>query len=173
VQTRTSPIAVGAVDRSRVAAAAPNVRTDAPPPVDLPPLVAALPPPTAERIAVELERDAVLRTLRDYAEAYGSLSVQETARVWPSVDRRALARAFTTLKSQGLKFESCTVDVAESSATAHCRGTVEFVRKVGTHEPLTVPQEWLFKMRKFGNDWMIENVVASQSSALAQDRRQS
>lgn len=113
------------------------------------------------------------RTLRDYAEAYGSMNVQATARVWPSVDRRALTRAFTTLKSQGLTFESCTVNLAEERATAHCRGTVRFVRKVGNPDPLTALQEWVFKMRKFGNDWMIENVSASQSSALAEGHRQS
>ena len=101
------------------------------------------------------------------------MDVLETARVWPSVDRRALARAFTTLKSQDLTFESCAVSVTESSATAHCRGTVQFVRKVGSPEPLIAPQEWLFSMRKFGDDWMIENVAASRSSALAQSRRQS
>ena len=114
-----------------------------------------------------------MQTLNDYAMAYEAMNVLATARVWPSVDRRALARAFTTLKSQELTFESCSVSVAESSATAHCRGTVQFVRKVGNPVPLTAPQEWLFRMRKFGDDWMIEDVAASQSSASAQARGQS
>jgi hypothetical protein len=126
-----------------------------------------------ERSLVDLEKSSVLRTLHEYAEAYGSLNVLATAKVWPSVDRRALARAFTTLKSQDVTFESCIVSMAESSATAHCRGNVEFVRRVGNPVPLIAPQEWLFRMRKFGNDWMIEDVAASQSSAPPHTRGRS
>jgi hypothetical protein len=111
-----------------------------------------------------LEEGAVLQTLQNYERAYEAMNVMATAKVWPSVDRRALARAFTTLKSQGLTFESCEVSVSDTSATAHCRGTVEFVRKVGNPVPLTAPQEWRFTMRKFGTDWMIEDVAASQAS---------
>jgi hypothetical protein len=90
-----------------------------------------------------------------------------TAKVWPSVDRRALARAFSTLKSQGLTLERCDVSVEQSSATAHCTGTVRFVRKVGSPSPLVASQEWRFRMRKSGDDWLIEEVTA-QSPALAQ-----
>jgi hypothetical protein len=73
--------------------------------------------------------------LRSYAQGFEALNVPETARVWPSVDRRALSRAFTTLTSQDVTFESCSVSLAALSATAQCRGTVQFVRKVGNPAP--------------------------------------
>jgi hypothetical protein len=42
-----------------------------------------------------------------------------------------LARAFSTLKSQELALESCEVAIADTNATTRCRGTVEYVRKIG------------------------------------------
>lgn len=148
--------------------------TAAPLSVDVrPPLDRAVPARGPERSVVEIEEGAVLQTLHDYGQAYAEMNVLATARVWPSVDRRALARAFATLKSQGLTFESCKVSVVESGATVHCRGSVQFVRKVGNPVPLTAQQEWLFRMRKFGNEWVIEEVAASRSSASAQAPGQS
>jgi len=134
----------------------------------------ALPPPRPEVVAVEkvaesprasLDEDAVRETLQDYEHAYRTLDVVAAVDVWPTVDRRALARAFGTLKSQGLAFESCEVRVAASSATARCRGTVEYVRKVGSPAPQFGHQEWVFKMRKLGSAWKIDEVMASQVSA--------
>ena len=93
-----------------------------------------------------------------------------TAAVWPSVDRRALSRAFDTLKSQGLDFQSCVINVADARATANCRGTLQFVRKVGNSEPLTADQQWVFKMRRFGAEWKIDEVSASQAPLLATQR---
>lgn len=115
-----------------------------------------------EPLIAVADEEAVRQTLQHYAQAYGEMDVLATARVWPSVDRRALAHAFTTIKSQGLTFENCRVSLAESSATARCRGTVQFVRRVGNPVPLTALQEWMFRMRKLGNDWIIEELTASQ-----------
>ena len=68
-----------------------------------------------------------------------------TANVWPTVDRGALTRAFATLKSQGLNFRTCSITVNDARAVANCRGTVQFVRKVGNSIPLTSEQLWVFK----------------------------
>ena len=111
------------------------------------------------------ERDAVLRTLHNYEEAFEDLDVSAAAEVWPSVDRRALSRAFATLKSQGLNFVACDIAVVESNATARCDGSVEFVRRVGRSGPMTAQQRWVFKMRKIGTHWMIEEVIASPAEA--------
>jgi hypothetical protein len=115
-----------------------------------------------------IERNAVLHTLRDYEEAYQALDVQATAAVWPSVDRRALARAFATVKSQGLAFDQCDVQVTETIATARCRGTLQYVRKVGSPVPRSAHQEWLFRMRKLGSDWKIDGITASEITASGQ-----
>jgi hypothetical protein len=103
----------------------------------------------------------VLNTLREYEHAFEGLDVTAAGEIWPSVDRRALGRAFSTLKSQGLYFERCDVVTAETTATASCNGTVEFVRRVGRQVPRVVQQHWIFRLRKLGTDWMIEEVTAS------------
>lgn len=123
------------------------------------------PAAVVNRAVVTTDRVAVRRTLQEYEDAFEDLDVTAAAVVWPSVDRRALGRAFATLKSQGLHFEECDITVVESNATASCHGTVEFVRRVGRPEPLMSHQRWIFKMRKFGTDWMIEQVTASPLSA--------
>jgi hypothetical protein len=122
--------------------------------------------PSSSTTAVVEER-AVLETLEHYADAFAGMDVQATAAVWPSVDRRALTRACATLKSQGLTFNSCHIDVNATSATAHCRGTVKFVRKIGNPTPLTAPQEWRFVMRKLGAAWMIDEVTATRDSTTS------
>jgi hypothetical protein len=118
----------------------------------------------ASAAVVVVEERAVRETLEHYADAFAGMDVQATAAVWPSVDRRALTRAFATLKSQGLTFDTCNIDVNNMSATAHCRGTVKFVRKIGNPTPLTAPQEWRFIMRKLGESWAIEEVSATRDS---------
>jgi hypothetical protein len=106
----------------------------------------------------------VQETLDQYLAAFEQLNVVAAAEVWPTVDRAALARAFETLKSQGLAFESCQIDVVATAAVARCLGSVQFVRKVGSNTPRVERQEWLFKMRKFGAEWKIEQVTASRPS---------
>ena len=130
----------------------------------------ALAPRPKGRSAAAAEENAVRRTLLSYEEAYQGLNVAATAAVWPSVDRRALSRAFDTLKSQGLDFQSCAISVADSRATANCRGTLQFVRKVGNSEPLIADQQWVFKMRRLGADWKIDEVSASQTPVLTSQR---
>jgi hypothetical protein len=113
------------------------------------------------------EAASVRGTLDQYVEAYAQMNVRATAEVWPSVDRSALARAFDTLKSQGLAFDTCKIDVADTTAVARCSGSVQFVRKVGSTAPRIEQQEWLFKMRKLGTEWKIDGVTASRHPAAA------
>jgi hypothetical protein len=130
----------------------------------------ALAPNPRARSGASAEEYAVRRVLHSYEEAYEGLDVAATAAVWPSVDRRALSRAFDTLKSQGLDFKNCVISVADSRATANCRGTLQFVRKVGNPAPLTADQQWVFTMRRFGADWQIDEVSATQTPVLAAQR---
>jgi hypothetical protein len=128
---------------------------------------AVAPPPPAAAAApvvspIVLEQNAVLETLREYTQAYEALDVKATAAVWPSVDRRALARAFSTLKSQQLELDDCKVTIADTNATTRCRGIVEYVRKIGGGTPRTGHQDLVFKMRKLGSDWYIDEVNASE-----------
>ena len=106
------------------------------------------------------DTESVRQTLHLYQRAYERLDVAAAAKVWPSVDRRALARAFGSIRSQGLTFDTCDIQVADLNATARCRGSIEYVRKVGTTVPYAAQQEWLFRMRKAESEWTIADVVA-------------
>lgn len=127
----------------------------------------------ARASAPESSQDAVRTALRSYERAYETLDVAAAAAIWPSVDRSALASAFDTLKSQGLNFKSCTITVLDPSAIARCRGTLEIVRKIDGSIPLTAEQEWVFKMRRLGEEWKIEDVSASQGRPSSAPRSHS
>jgi hypothetical protein len=128
------------------------------------------PAPTPKASEASVQEFAVRTALHSYEQAYEALDVAATAAVWPSVDRRALARAFDTLKYQGLNFKSCAITVMDATAIARCRGTLEIVRKIGSSMPLTAEQEWVFKMRRLGKDWKIDDVAASQEHGLVTQR---
>jgi hypothetical protein len=139
------------------------------PPPPVPPPVSEVVPPRPVPVHAAMET-AVRGALQQYAAAYGEMNVMATAEVWPSVDRRALAHAFATLKSQAVAFDSCDVRLTESTATVRCLGTVHFVRKVGNPTPRSEHQQWLFTMGKVGSEWKIERVVASQVSTTTPSR---
>ena len=127
-----------------------------------PPAVAAAPRPTAA-----VEQTAVIANVQEYTQAYDAMDVSAAAAVWPSVDRRALARAFGTLKSQDLRAWRLRGDDPGGNATARCRGTVAYVRKVGDSTPRTGHQQWVFRMRKIGDEWIIDTLDASPIAALS------
>jgi hypothetical protein len=101
------------------------------------------------------ETGAVEATLRRYAEAYERLDAAAARAVWPSVDERALARAFDGLESQGLTFDRCEVSVAGAMASAACSGRARYVPKVGSRDPLVEQRRWTFHLRKVESGWQI------------------
>jgi hypothetical protein len=130
-----------------------------------PPALSRLESAAAEPSRAEIEQNAVLRTLRGYELAYEAMDVRAAAAVWPSVDRRALSRAFSGLKSQQLAIQNCEVNVDDTVAFARCRGTLEYVPKVGSPTPRSGSQEWMFRMQKLGTEWKIDDVNAHRISA--------
>jgi CheY-like chemotaxis protein len=141
-------------------------KRDATPPPSL-----ALPPPTAasplEGIATrelpaperarDVERD-IYQVLEQYERAYERLDVNAARAVWPSLNTRALARAFDGLKAQALEFSHCRVAMAarDSEATAVCGGRASYVPRVGRQAERTEPREWTFHLRKIDRDWLID-----------------
>jgi hypothetical protein len=117
------------------------------------------------------EETAVLDTVEEYGQALEQLDVAAAAVLWPSVDRRALSRAFGSLKSQEVMFENCDVALAQSVATARCQGTAEYVVKVGPSSPRTGRYEWLFKMRKRDDAWKIEALSAWPLASGGRDQQ--
>lgn len=114
-------------------------------------------PPSRMAVTVPAVSDEVLvrGALRRYEVAYGRLDAQAAKAVWPSVNARALARAFDGLESQTLRFERCEFDVQGSVANAACRGQATYVPRVGSKTPRTEPREWSFRLRKVNEDWQI------------------
>jgi hypothetical protein len=128
-------------------------------PSEAPPGRADVPAEASFRPAVD-DAGLVEETLHRYADAYARLDAGAARAVWPTVDQRALARAFEGLESQGIVFEHCDVTVAGERATAACRGRAQYVPKVGSREPLVARRLWSFRLEKAGAGWQIVEAEA-------------
>jgi hypothetical protein len=106
------------------------------------------------------DREAIEDTLRRYAAAYGQLDASAAREVWPSVDERALARAFANLESQALTFDRCELNVEGAEAAAVCDGRARYVPRVGTNEPITQSRRWIFRLRRVSGGWQIVRAEA-------------
>ncbi len=99
------------------------------------------------------------QVLQQFARAYGALDSTAAQAVWPTVDERALARAFASLESQNVSFDACDIDIKGALANASCRGIASYVGKVG-RQPRTEPRQWNFELRFAGGVWKIERAEA-------------
>jgi hypothetical protein len=125
----------------------------------------AAPAGLAERDAAETMRAAFLerrddersihQVIQQYERAYEQLDVNAARAIWPSVDARALARAFDGLKEQKLEFSKCRVAVTTGEATVVCGGRASYVTRVGHHAARTELREWTFRLRKIDANWLI------------------
>lgn len=133
--------------------------------VPLRPHAHAAPAELAERDAAATMRAAPSRTrddeqniyqvVQEYERAYERLDVNAARAIWPSVDARALARAFDGLKEQTLEFSKCRVAVATGEATVVCGGRASYVTRVGHQSARTEPREWTFRLRNIDANWLI------------------
>jgi hypothetical protein len=96
--------------------------------------------------------------LERYRSAYQRLDASAARAVWPGVDAGALARAFSSLSSQALRFEACSINVAGQTADASCKGETSVVPKIGGGSE-TARRTWDFKLRQTGTDWIIEKAT--------------
>jgi hypothetical protein len=101
--------------------------------------------------------DSIRRALQQYRRAYDELDARLARTVWPAVNESALSRAFDGLESQRLTFENCDIQPNSDSAVAVCRGTAEYVAKVGSREPRSEPRMWRFTLARRGAEWKIES----------------
>lgn len=127
----------------------------------------AAPPAASVASAVVIpavEQGRVEEVLRRYARAYGELDASAARAVWPTVDEKALARAFQNLASQNVSFDDCDIDIRGVVANASCRGQSSYVGKVGSREPRIEPRTWRFELRRDGDAWRIENAEARRQS---------
>jgi len=146
-------------------AAPPVVETPAvaaQPAPSLPAAIARPEPAALPSVVARSEQNEIQRTLGQYRSAYQRLDAEGAQAVWPSVDVRALARAFDTLSSQELEFETCLFDIAGPVATAQCRGSATYTPKVGGRGPKAERRQWTFRLRKVDEAWKIESAQAKR-----------
>jgi hypothetical protein len=96
----------------------------------------------------------VRAALNRYAAAYTGLDASAARVVWPSVDHRALARAFEGLAAQRVTLGRCDVRLNGASAQADCAGSATWTPKVGGGAQ-SASRRWRFDLRNSGGDWII------------------
>jgi hypothetical protein len=114
---------------------------------------AALPAEASRAVAANPE-GSVRAVLARYEAAYSGLDAAAAGAVWPSVDRRALARAFEGLTAQTVDLGRCEVRVTGASARAECSGRAEWTPRVGGGTR-SAARRWQFDLKAAGNDWVI------------------
>ena len=121
-----------------------------------PPLPATTAGAAGSAITLRADDSRVAQVLNQYARAYDRLDPGAARAVWPTVDERALSRAFASLESQDVSFDRCDIDVKGNLASASCRGTASYVGKIGSRQARTEARQWNFELKLHGDDWKIE-----------------
>jgi hypothetical protein len=158
----TPPMVVANSAVRSPAPAEPPPAIEAPPVTPPPPSRMTAPvmrpePEALPSVVARTEQSEIQRTLGQYRTAYQTLDAEAARAVWPSVDVRALARAFDSLTSQQLAFETCQFEIAGEAATAQCRGSATYIPKVGSRGPKLEPRQWTFHLRKVDEGWKIQS----------------
>ena len=106
------------------------------------------------------ETRAVALALNRYQDAFSALDANAAHAVWPSVDVKALAKAFDQLDEQTFDLEGCDITVTGARAEADCAGNARYVRKVGNRTLRVEPRRWHFRLRQANDQWLIDAVDA-------------
>ena len=108
----------------------------------------------------EKESRALAQVLGHYEEAYDRLDANGAAAIWPSVDARALTRAFARLRAQDLDFGDCTFALSANAATARCAGVLHYAQRIGDTSPKRENRVWTIEFARAGNAWRIRHMTA-------------
>jgi hypothetical protein len=113
-----------------------------------------MPIPVAVRPAVN-QQQLVRQLLEDYAAAYGRLDADAAKALWPTVDAKALRRAFAQLEAQQVEFQSCGITIEGSGAQARCRGEATYRPRIGSRTVRISEREWTFDLAQAATGWHI------------------
>jgi hypothetical protein len=125
-----------------------------------PPRAVVSAPSTAPAGTLTSETRAVALALNRYQNAFSALDANAAHAVWPSVDVKALARAFDQLETQTFDLEGCDITVSGARAEADCAGNARYVRKVGNKALRVEPRRWHFTLQQTNDQWIIDAVNA-------------
>lgn len=106
------------------------------------------------------DSDVIEDVLARYRSAYNVLDSEAANAIWPTVDKKALSRAFDRLAAQKLEFNGCDIAVTGARASALCDGWARYTPKVGNKSPYVEPRHWKFNLRRVDAGWVIEEVDA-------------
>jgi hypothetical protein len=96
--------------------------------------------------------------LNRYQQGFNTLDAIAVHDVWPSVDVKALDRAFAQIDEQTFDLQGCRVTVTGPRAEAACSGTASYVRKVGRKAAQLESRQWTFTLRQDSEEWVIDKV---------------
>jgi hypothetical protein len=106
------------------------------------------------------DRLSIERTLERYQRAYRELDAPAAAALWPTVDARALKRAFSSVQEQDLVFRSCDIATSPEAATVHCVGDLTYVRRVGDTTRRAERHTWTIQLLRSGREWSVVGLSA-------------
>ena len=138
-----------------------------PPPAPMPGTTGVTPPGRSTAVSavppvVMADTSAIQSVLGRYLTAFMNLDVEEAKAVWPTVNEKALSRAFASVDEQQFELNECEIAVAGPNADASCTGIVRYVQKVGSKMMRVEPRRWKFEFRNSDSQWFIENVDSRQ-----------
>ena len=126
----------------------------------------AAPRPVAQSSTSEPPRDMpdqtqIIRDVLDhYTRSFETMDPRATKAVYPSVDDRALQKAYRALDGQQVRLSSCGVSIDGPDANARCRGTATYHPKVGPRAVQLTDVEWMFNLARSDAGWQIVNANA-------------
>jgi len=112
-----------------------------------------------EELPTNTEVNSIRRVVDQYVNAFNSLDEQAALTIWPSLDERALTKAFSELAEQELTLEACQVDSTGTRAAVFCHGRLRYVPKIGRQSSRTREGRWTFRLRNTDETWTIESVA--------------
>jgi serine/threonine-protein kinase len=133
-----------------------------PPPRPAPPTAperpAAVPPATAATspsAPAPTENDRIRDTIRRYEKAQSTLDAGLYARIFPSVDRERIERAFQSLSSQSVELEIRKIQIDPSGTRARVEGYEKrtAVPRAGTEQRVTADR--VLELEKRADGWVI------------------
>jgi hypothetical protein len=98
----------------------------------------------------------------EYRRAFNALDANAAVHVWPTVDRRALDRAFRQLATQSITFDQCDVTTNGVSGKAVCSGRATWAQAVGDKNPRAESRTWRFTLAQRGNRWIITDAAVAR-----------
>ena len=137
----------------------PEMAAAVPAPAPTPPTPTPSPAPAPAReaeAAVQpgVHAAGVRAALMQYESAYSRLDADAAGAVWPTLDRKALARAFDGLAAQRVNLGSCEMRIVGESATAECTGSTSWTPKVGGRSH-NAARRWEFRLKSADSGWQI------------------